>query len=138
MAHPDLDRLLDFLIPFAQKMLQKNGAFLPFAASIKVDGELNPLAYMPDTDSPNATELIEKHGEILRHLAATGEIQAGAICYDGRVSVGGAAKQDAITVLLEHTNEEAVTIYLPYKKRLLRGYEFGEIIANEATRQFFV
>jgi len=40
MAHPDLDQLLNAVLPFAQQMLSKHGEFFPFGASMTIDGEI--------------------------------------------------------------------------------------------------
>jgi hypothetical protein len=36
----DLDALLDYILPQAQQMLQKRGAFLPFGAVINTGGAI--------------------------------------------------------------------------------------------------
>ncbi len=36
MAHPDLDELLNALLPFAQQMLTKRGEFFPFGTGMKL------------------------------------------------------------------------------------------------------
>ena len=82
MAHPDLDRLLSFCIPFAQDQLKKNNGFHPFAAVINSEGAIEPLA-------------------------------------------------------LEHFSGDCVMIYLSYEKKLLRGYQFGEMIASLGTPTIF-
>ena len=137
MAHPDLDRLLDWCIPFAQDCLKKRATFYPFAATIHADGELAPLAIHSGDDQPNASEMIAEFTSLIASLASDG-ILAAAICYDGRVTVPGKEKQDAITVFLEHRNGECVTIYLPYAKKFLRGYQYGDVIGTEAEKRIFI
>jgi hypothetical protein len=137
MAHPDLDRLLGFCIPFAQDQLKKRNGFLPFAAVVHTDGDLNPLAIDEGGDPPPATEMIGNFRELLRSFVPRGGIEAAAICYDGRVTLPGKEKQDAITVALEHVNGEAAIIYLPYAKKMMRGYQYGEIIGATAEGTIF-
>jgi len=36
--HPDLDALLNNLLPFAERMLREHGEFYPFGGSITPDG----------------------------------------------------------------------------------------------------
>jgi hypothetical protein len=43
MAHPDLDRLLVELLPFAERMLLQYGEFYPFANSMSVVGEVRDV-----------------------------------------------------------------------------------------------
>jgi hypothetical protein len=47
MAHPDLDELLNALLPFAQQLLSKHGEFYPFRSAMTTDGEIEAAAY-PD------------------------------------------------------------------------------------------
>jgi hypothetical protein len=138
MAHPDLDRLLSFCLPFAQEMLKKRDEFYPFAATVLINGELNPLAINSGEEHPSAKKMIDELTGVLKHNSAKGELQAAAICYDGRVTVQSDEKKDAITVFLEHSNGESVTIYLPYSKKFLRGYQYEPIIGVEAERKIFV
>jgi hypothetical protein len=137
MAHPDLDRLLDFCIPFAQDQLKKRGEFYPFAARVNAEGTLNPLAIYEGDEKPVPTEMITSLVALLQSLVPKGELLASAICHDGRVTVPGKEKQDAITVSLEHSNGEAVTIYLPYSKKFLRGYQYEAIIGSAAEPRIF-
>jgi len=37
-----------------------------------------------------------------------------------------------VKVLIEHRRGLTVTLYLPWRRRLLRGYIFGEMIARPA------
>jgi hypothetical protein len=104
MAHPDLDRLLSFCLPFAQEMLKKHGEFHPFAVTVLTNGELNPIAIDSGEEHPSATKMIDQLTDLLKHNSAKGELQAAAICYDVRVTVQGDEKKDAITVFLEHSN----------------------------------
>ncbi len=75
---------------------------------------------------------------LIKGMVPAGGLQASAICYDGRVTVPGKEKQDAITILLEHANGECVTIYLPYAKKFLRGYQYGDVIGTAAEKKIFI
>jgi hypothetical protein len=118
-------------------MLKKRGEFLPFAATVGSDGEITFVATHTGDEHPLPTELIDQFIEILKGLASNGEIFATAICYDGRVSVDGKEKKDAITVTLEPSGAECVTIYMPYAKTLFGGYKYDPLFASAAQRQFF-
>ncbi len=118
-------------------MLTKRAAFYPFAAAVYGDGELRPIAIDEGTETPSPSEMIASLRNLFKNLASQEGIHAAAICYDGRVTIPGKEKQDAITVALEHVNGEAVTIYLPYSKKFLRGYQYGDIIAGSAELTIF-
>lgn len=40
MAHPDLNQLLNSLLPFAKRRLAEHGEFYPFGSTMKPDGEI--------------------------------------------------------------------------------------------------
>lgn len=139
MAHPDLDQLVNFCLPFAQNQLKKRGAFLPFAATVGSDGAINPLAVLPDDEQPDSQHLIDLQTDLITKLVAEGQVQATAICWDGSLSVDGpdGTKQDAVTVALEHSGGESILVFLPYRKRFLLGYGYDELIAHPGEKKFF-
>jgi hypothetical protein len=59
MAHPDLDRLLSFCIPFAQDQLKKHDGFHPFAAVVDAGEDVKPVAIYEGEEHPQPTEMIE-------------------------------------------------------------------------------
>jgi hypothetical protein len=139
VAHPDLDRLLDFSLRFAQDMLKKRGTFYPFAATVQTDGELKPLAIHSGTETPQPRALLDQFSEVLKNLARNGEALATALCFDGLVSSEGdeKRKKDAIAVALEHSNGESAVVYLPYSKKFFGGYSYAPLIAIAGERKYF-
>ena len=75
-------------------------------------------------------------GEGFQQQAAGAEARAAAVCWDASVTVNE-TKVDAIAVGLEHVQGESVNVYLPYRKRLLRGFKFGEIVGEFREPEFF-
>jgi hypothetical protein len=138
VAHPDLDRLLDFSLRFAQDLLKRRGAFFPFAATVGATGELKPLAVHSDEERPDPKKLLDETTEVLKGLARSGKVTATALCYDSTVAVKGTAKskQDAIAVALEHASGEAAVVYLPYKK-IKGGFSYGETIGVKGEGRVF-
>ena len=139
MAHPDLDRLVDYCLRLAQDLLKKSGKFYPFAATMKPDGEIGLLALHSSEEKPLSQTLIDQLTELLKTLAHKEEARAAALCFDSRVSTDGNAahKRDAIAVALEHSNGESVTVFLPYKKKFFGGRKYDPMIAAARERQFF-
>jgi hypothetical protein len=139
VAHPDLDRLLNSCLQFAQEALKKRKAFYPFAATIGTDGELKQHAVYSGNDHPQPQTLIDEFTLVLKDLAQKGEAVATAICYDSRVSTDGSSerKKDAIAVTLEHSNGESVLVFLPYNKKLLGGFSYDPLIAQVGEHKFF-
>jgi len=63
---------------------------------------------------------------------------ASHIRRSGAPAPDGSGKTDAIRVTLEENEGEAVNVFMPYRKRLLRGIEYGEIFASAADKSVFV
>ena len=59
MAHPDLDALVNDLLPFAQRMLAEYGEFYPFGGSITAAGEHISVGAKGESDMPPSKELID-------------------------------------------------------------------------------
>lgn len=132
MAHPALDRLMDFCLRFAQSMLAKNGTFHPFAATVNGAGELSPVAVPLGEEVPTSRALVQQYTVLLKDLAAAGEIAAAALCYEMPLADG-----DSITVSLEHTNGESVTVYQPYREESKGKFRFDSPVATTSPRKFF-
>lgn len=139
MAHADLDRLMDFCIRFAQGMLAKQGAFYPFGALVKSTGELQPLAVDSGQENPLPQALVQELTAALQNLAARGEADALALCYDSRLSAAGPQKSEteAIAVDLEHRDAESLIVYLPYGKDDSGKFTYDDPVAVKKPRKFF-
>lgn len=138
MARPDLEAIMNHLIPFAQQMLAKAGEFHPFGASMRMDGQLVQNAAYTGNEQPPAQQLIELLTGGFRHEAASGNLRAAGICFDVRVvPPGSSEKSDAICVQLEHSDGEAIRVFVPYKKGWVGKIKYGEMFANQGTPAFF-
>lgn len=139
MTHPDLDELLNVLLPFAQQMLAKQGEFLPFGSSMKIDGTIIANAGYDISAHPQSQEIIDLMISSFQQSATSGELRAAGICCDIRVAPPGMTKKtDAICVSLEHQSGAAVDVVIPYKKGLFGKLIYGELFAAKRTPQFFI
>ena len=138
MAHPDLDRLLNVALEFAKKMLRQHGEFLPFGASMGLDGKITMDGATTGEEKPPSQELLDLLSESYAKRAKKGELRAAAVCADVRVlPPGSEAKTDAIQVGLEHARGEGVTVFLPYQKGCFGHVKYGNLFASARDRQFF-
>jgi len=147
MAREDLDNLLSACIPFAQQMLAKHGTFFPFGCTLSPVGEIS-LVGCYDESGVAAEEIpaLIMHAESadwiiegFRDGARAGDYKAVALCVDVQVDAPvGSGKTDAIRVSLEENDGEAVNVFLPYRRRLLRGIKYGELFASAADHVVFV
>jgi hypothetical protein len=138
MSRPDLDALLPVLLDFAQLMLAKAGEFLPFAASMSVDGTIKSVGGYSGDEHPPSQELIDLLVSAFQRDAVTQSIRATGICIDVRtIPPGETAKTDAICSRLEHADGEAVDVYLPYRKGLSGRIKYGSLFASPGERRIF-
>jgi hypothetical protein len=139
MAHPDLNTLFDTAVSFAKLMLSEQGEFYPFGATMSPSGEITNIgARVEGDDHPRSQKLIDLMTETFQKRAASGEIRAAVICYDGRtIPPGETGKTDAICCGLEHRSGETVDVFIPYKKTG-SSFQYGETFAARRIAQFFV
>ena len=139
MAHLDLDKLLDALLPFAQQMLAKHGEFYPFGSTMTIAGEIMAQgAALEGDDHPASQPLIDLMIQAFRSQALAGQIRAAGICYDVRtIPPGHTEKTDAICVGLEHNTGESVSVFVPYKKGWFGKVQYGQLFAANRDAQIF-
>ena len=137
--HPDLDALLDDLLPFAERMLQEHGEFYPFGGSITPDGRHISVGAKGASDRPKSGEIIDIMTNEFRSQASEGKIRAAGICFDVRiVPPGEIDKTDAIQLALEREGGDAVDVFIPYAEMSDREFTYGEVFAWERTPTLFV
>jgi hypothetical protein len=139
VAHPDLNSLFDTAVSFAKLMLAEECEFYPFGATMSASGEITDIgARVEPNDHPASQTLIDVMTEAFQKRAASGEIRAAVICYDGRaIPPGETAKADVICYGLEHRSGESVDVFMPYK-RIGRSFQCGQTFASRRIAQFFV
>ena len=136
--HPDLDALLNDLLPFAQRMLAEQGEFYPFGGSITSDGRHISVGAKGSSDHPKSRELIDVMTTEFRSQASEGKIRAAGICFDVRVVPPGQIdKTDAIQLALEREDGDAVDVFVPYAQLPNGEFTYGELFACERTRTLF-
>jgi hypothetical protein len=130
-AQDDLDGLLGSSLPFAQEMLDRRGEFFPYAARISLAGETQLIAGDPgEGEQPTSVAVIQVLVEGLR--AERDTLRAAAVVSDVRL-----ADSDAVRVELEHADGHAIVALLPYRKKLLRRIEYGQMTAGAGERQIW-
>jgi hypothetical protein len=137
--HPDLNALLNDLLPFAERMLCEQREFYPFGGSITADGEQTSVGAKGSSDHPPSRELIDIMTDAFRRQAAEGKIRAAGICFDVRVVPPGQVdKTDAIELSLERAGGDAVEVFVPYVLLPDGEVTYGEMFASTRTPTMFV
>lgn len=132
---PDIEAIANPLFDFSELCLRKRGNFLPHAAVLTVDGEVRLVAAAPDTsdDYTNSTEVLPLLHDGIRVQARGTALKAIGIAENVTVTPEGQKTTKAIKVLFEHKRGLTVALYLPFEKKLLRGYVFGTTFSVAAS-----
>ncbi|HEV7847011.1 MAG TPA: hypothetical protein VGO83_12200 [Thermoleophilaceae bacterium] len=148
MADPgdEIQALLNFLLPFAERMLKQGGEFYPYAAVVAEDGEVAAVAAKIGSEHGESNGAAEQPdvGEVLVALhaelggrAAEGSIRASGIAADVMLTDPDSGETtDAVQVQLDHADADAVDIYVPYESAE-DGIKFGELVAAQGREPVF-
>ena len=129
----DLDSLLELTLPFAQQQLAAHGEFFPFAAAVGADGVPRLISADPAVlgKRPASVDVVDQLVGGLREQAD--DLRAAALVADVR-----AGAEDAVRVEMEHRDDPAICVLLPYKrKRLGRGVAYGELAAASGRQHIW-
>ena len=133
----EIQELLNFLLPYAEQMLNQHGEFYPYAAALDAEGELNAVGAEVDDDTPDVGELLLALHQGLREQAAEGAIRASGIAADVTLTDPDSGETtDAVQVELDHADADAVDIFVPYETEA-EGIKFGELVAGEGREPVF-
>lgn len=132
---PDIHAVAQALIGVSQLFLRRQGNFLPHGAVLTRDGEVHMVAAAPDSPDglPSATEVLPQLHEGLRHKVRQLSAKALGVCENVTVTPQGRRPTRAIKVLFEHERGLCVALYLPFDKKLFRGYVTGSPFSTPAT-----
>jgi hypothetical protein len=139
MAEPteEIQELLNFLLPHAERMLSEHGEFYPYAAAVESDGTIEPVAPAIETDDPEVSDVLVALHEGLREQAAEGTIRASGIAADVTLTDPDSGETtDAVQLELDHADGDPVDIYVPYESEA-DGIKFGELVAAEGRQPVF-
>lgn len=128
-AQDDLDGLLGPALEFAQQQLDKYREFYPFAIVVDTDGQQRMVAADTGAERPESADLITT---LIGALAGQrDQLRGAAIVADVRVPETGG---DAVRVTLEHSEQVALTVLLPYRSRRFgRSVDYGDLQAGAAA-----
>jgi hypothetical protein len=139
MAEPtsEIQELLNFLLPHAERMLSQHGEFYPYAVALDSHGELSPVPPEIESDDPDVTDVLVALHRGLREQAAEGAIRASAIAADVTLTDPDTGETtDAVQVELDHADADPVDIYVPYETEG-DDVKFGELVAAQGREPVF-
>ena len=138
MAEPreEIEKILNYLLPFAEQMLSSHGEFYPYAAMMDAAGEVQAVSAASE-ELPDVGELLLALDAELREQASRGAIRASGIAADVTLTdPDSGTTRDAVQLELDHAEIEAVDVYVPYETGT-EGIEFGELVAAAGQAPIF-
>ncbi len=109
-AKTEMDTVLTAAIAFAEKMLEGQGAFYPYAVKLTEAGETEMV-----TAPAGSEDALTTLSEVL--AAQRFELKVGAVVAAVHLQ---SIESDAVRVDLEHRDGAALTLVLPYARKKLR------------------
>jgi hypothetical protein len=83
----------------------------------------------------SAVETLPRLHDALRTDARRRELVAVAVCEDVTMTPAAQKPTKAVKVLVEHRRGLTVALYLPWQRKVLGGYVFGQIMALTAESE---
>jgi hypothetical protein len=125
---PDISTVATSLFEVSERFLRETGNFLPHAAVLTAEGKVKLVAAAPDSKDgyADSTQVLPLLHDGLRAMAKEETLMAIGIAENVTVTPNGQAASQAIKVLFEHSRGLTVALYLPFAKKFLRRYSFGE------------
>jgi hypothetical protein len=137
-AKQESEKLMNAVLPLAEKMLRQYGEFYPYGGYMKPDGTVVDLgADDPDTDRPKSKDLIYLLRSSLRELASMNQCKASAVVFDVAVDIPNSnRKSDAVQVCVDHVDGYSAEVFLPY--HIIDGeIIYGMSFAQEGKHEIF-
>ncbi len=133
----ECDFLMNAVLPFAEKMLLKNGGFFPYGGALDPNGEAVAVGVYDGCEQPPSNDVILLLKQAFLQGAKSGEYKATALVYDVRVTLPSSDKKsDAIAVSLDHREDYSVIVFFPYEIKEGR-LQFGEVFAQKGEADIF-
>lgn len=122
-AQQALDKLVNVCLELAERQLQQDGTFFPYAIGMDSDGEIELI--MADAREIEKEPDVEGVVRACRSgvAARSADLQAAAVILDVTVPE---INSDAVRVEMQHAEGTALTVYMPYTNDG-RSVEFGQM-----------
>src|SRR5438128_8489993 len=115
-AKQESEKLMNAILPLAEKMLRQYGEFYPYGGYLKPDGMIVDMgADDPDTERPKSKDLIYVLRSSFREMASAKQCKAVAVVFDVTVNAPNSnRKSDAIQFCVDHADGYSAEVFFPY------------------------
>jgi hypothetical protein len=132
------EKLMNHMLPLAEKMLREYGEFYPYGGYMKPDGEIVDVgAKDPDTDRPRSKDLIYVLRSSFQEKARANKCKAVAMVFDVAVNLPESdQKSDAIQFCVEHVDGYSAEVFFPYEI-INKEIVYGKTFAQQGKHEIF-
>ena len=136
-ASDEIQELVNFLLPHAERMLSEHGEFYPYAAAVDSAGTIEPVGPAVEAEDPDVGDILVALHADRREQAAEGTIRASGIAADVTLTDPDSGETtDAVQIELDHADGDALDVYVPYEREA-EGVKFGELVAAQGREPVF-
>jgi hypothetical protein len=137
-AKQESERLMNAVLPLAEKMLRQYGEFYPYGGYMKLDGTIVDIGVEdPDTDRPKSKDLLYILRNSFREMAETNQCKAVAMVLSVSVKLPRSNHEsDAIQVCVEHADGYSAEVFFPYQIKN-KQIVYDETFAQAGKREIF-
>ena len=137
-AKQEAERLMNAILPLAERMLRQYGEFHPYGGYMKLDGTIVDVgADDPDTDHPKSKDSIYLLRSSFREMATVGQCKAVAIVFYVTANLPKSdRKVHAIQVCVDHADGYSAEIFFPYHSSN-KTVVYDEAFAQEGKHDIF-
>lgn len=137
-AKRESEKLMNAVLPLAEKMLREYGEFYPYGGYMKPDGSIVDVgADDSDTNHPKSKDLIYVLRSSFREMASMNQCKAVAVVFDVTVNVPNSSrKSDAIQVCVDHVDGYSAEVFFPYQI-VNNEIVYEKTFAQEGKREIF-
>jgi hypothetical protein len=123
----DVAAVANSLFDLSENLLRENGNFLPHGFVLNDEGKDTMVGAVEDTGSgmSTSTATLPLLHQGIRKQVEAGKARAIGVAENVTVTPQGGSVTKAIKVLFEHREGLCVALYLPFKRKLLGGYQMG-------------
>lgn len=123
----DVAVVANALFELSEALLRKHGNFLPHGFVLRQEGKNVAVGAVEDngTGKSTSTQTLPLLHEGLRQQVRGAPALAIGVAENVTITPEGEHPTAAIKVLFEHRDGLSVALYLPFKRKFLRGYDFG-------------
>lgn len=130
----DVAAVADPLFSLSEQLIIKYGNFLPHGLVVHDEGKSAAVGAIEDngTGQCTSTQTLPLLHDGLRQQVRSRAARAIGVAENVTITPAGGTQTAAIKVLLEHREGLCVALYLPFKKKFLGGYTFGDVFTVAA------